>query len=69
MVVVGFITCGRVVLGKGAKVLISESAQGTCPPHHGRNKLKTRRMNRTIGEKIDSKKWKGESQRVRTTTS
>ena len=32
MVVVAFITCGRVVLGKGAKVLISESAQGTCPP-------------------------------------
>ena len=28
--------CERVVLGKGAKVLISESAEGTCPPHHGR---------------------------------
>ena len=24
-------SCERVVLGKGAKVLISESAQGTCP--------------------------------------
>ena len=28
--------CERVVLGKGAKVLISESAQGICPPHPGR---------------------------------
>ena len=28
-------TCGRVVLGKGAKVLICESAQGICP-HRGR---------------------------------
>ena len=28
--------CERVVLGKGAKVLISESAQGICPPHRGR---------------------------------
>ena len=34
--VVGLVTCERVVLGKGAKVLISESAQGTCLPHHGR---------------------------------
>ena len=30
------VPCERVVLGKGSKVLISESAQGTCPPHHGR---------------------------------
>ena len=36
VVVVGLITCERVVLGKGAKVLISESAQGVCPPHRGR---------------------------------
>ena len=28
--------CERVVLGKGAKVVIGESAQGTCPPHHAR---------------------------------
>ena len=28
--------CAKVVLGKGAKILISESAQGTCLPHHGR---------------------------------
>ena len=35
-VVVGLITCERVVLGKGAKVLISESAQGICPPRRGR---------------------------------
>ena len=31
-VVVGLITCGRLVLGQGAKVL-SGSAQGICPPH------------------------------------
>ena len=36
VVVVGLITCERVVLGKGAKVLISESTQGICPPHRGR---------------------------------
>ena len=36
VVVVGLITCERVVLGKSAKVLISESAQGICPPHRGR---------------------------------
>ena len=34
--VVGLITCERVVLGKGAKVLIGGSAQGICPPHPGR---------------------------------
>ena len=28
--------CERVVLGKGAKVLSSWSAQGNCPPHRGR---------------------------------
>ena len=28
--------CESVVLGKGAKVLISWSAQGICPPHRGR---------------------------------
>ena len=27
--------CERIVLGKGARVLIRESAQGICPPHHG----------------------------------
>ena len=61
MVVVGLITCERVVLGKGAKVLISESAQGICPPHRGRRSLMARRKDRTIGEKIDSKreeKWR-----------
>ena len=36
VVVVGLKTCERVVLGKSAKVLISESAQGICPPHPGR---------------------------------
>ena len=36
VVVVGLITCERVALGKGVKVLISESAQGVCPPHRGR---------------------------------
>ena len=29
-------SCERVVLGKGAKVLINWSAQGICPPHRGR---------------------------------
>ena len=29
-------SCERMVLGKRAKVLIRESAQGMCPPHHGR---------------------------------
>ena len=33
-VVVGLITCGRLVLGQGAKVL-SGSTQGTYPRHHG----------------------------------
>ena len=33
-VVVGLITCGRLVLGQGAKVL-SGSAQRICPPHRG----------------------------------
>ena len=36
VVVVGLKTCERVVLGKGAKVLIGGSAQGICPPHPGR---------------------------------
>ena len=31
-----FLRCERVVLGKSAKVLISWSAQGICPPHRGR---------------------------------
>ena len=30
--------CERIVLDKGAKVLISECAQGICPPHHGRRR-------------------------------
>ena len=33
-VVVGLITCGRLVLGQSAKVL-SGSAQGICPPNRG----------------------------------
>ena len=33
VVAVGPITCERVVLGKGAKVLIGGSAQGICQPH------------------------------------
>ncbi len=36
VVVVGLVTCERVVLGKGAKVIISRSAQGICPPHRRR---------------------------------
>ena len=35
VVLVGLITCGRFVLGQGAKVL-SGSTQGICPPHRGR---------------------------------
>ena len=35
VVLVGLITCGRLVLGQSAKVL-SGSAQGICPPHPGR---------------------------------
>ena len=35
VVLVGLTTCGRLVLGQGAKVL-SGSAQGICPPHPGR---------------------------------
>ena len=35
VVVVGLITCERVVLAKGAKVFISESAQGILSPHPG----------------------------------
>ena len=31
-----YLECERIVLGKGAKVLIRESAQGSCPPRHGR---------------------------------
>ena len=38
VVVVGLITCERIVLGKGAKVLTRESAQGSCHPHHGRRR-------------------------------
>ena len=33
--------CERIVLGKGAKVLIRESAQGTFHPHHGRRGWRT----------------------------
>ena len=35
LVLVGLITCGRLVLGQGTKVL-SGVAQGICPPHRGR---------------------------------
>ena len=35
VVLVGLITCGRLVLGQSAKVL-SGSTQGICPPHSGR---------------------------------
>ena len=38
-------------------------------PTPWKKKLKTRRMKKTIGKKVDSKDWKGESQRVRTSTS
>ena len=46
MVVVGLITCERVVLGKGAKVLIGGSAQGICPPHSWKMKLTGRRKDK-----------------------
>ena len=38
-VVVGLITCGRLVLGQGAKVL-SGSARGYCPQHQRRGRWK-----------------------------
>ena len=34
---IGLITCERIFLSKGAKVLIRKSAQGSCLPH-GRRK-------------------------------
>ena len=49
-------SCERIVLGKGAKVLIRESAQGTCLPQHGRRWWRT-------GE------WKGRWERRWTTKS
>ena len=36
VVVIGLITCERVVLSKSAKVRISWNTQGICPPHRGR---------------------------------
>ena len=63
MHIVGLITCERIVLGKGAKVLICESAQGTCPPTSWKKKVKTRRMKRKMGEKMDSKKSRKDSRR------
>ena len=60
MEVVGLITCERIVLGKGAKVLIRESAQGSCPPTW-KKKVKNRRMKRKMREKMESKEYKGES--------
>ena len=69
VVVDGLITCDRVVLGKGAKVLISWSAQGICPSHRGRRSWWPERKNRTIGEKMDSKERKVEkSKRIKHTT-
>ena len=35
VIVVGLISCERVVLGKSAKVLTGGSAQRICPPHPG----------------------------------
>ena len=48
VVLVGLITCGRLVLGQGAKVL-SGSAQGICPPQG-------RRKDRVIRDKMMRKK-------------
>ena len=45
--------CERVVLGKGAKVLISESAVYLSSTSW-KKKLRARRMNRPIGGKMDS---------------
>ena len=47
-------SCERIVLGKGAKVLIRESAQGSCLPTW-KKKVKTRRMKRKMREKMESK--------------
>ena len=67
--VVGLMTCEKVVLGKSAKVLISESAQGILSTASWKMKLMARRKDRTIGEKIDSKERKVEkSKRIKHTT-
>ena len=44
----------RIVLGKGAKVLIRKSAQGSCPPTW-KKKVNNRRMKRKMREKMESK--------------
>ena len=51
-VVVGLKTCGRNVLGQGAKVL-SGSAQGICPPHRGSWRC------RAVGTAGWSERWWG----------
>ena len=48
-VVVGLITCGRLVLGQGAKVL-SGSTQGIYPRHHGKLKVLGSGNSRVIRE-------------------
>ena len=62
-------TCERIVLGKGAKVLIREKCAGYLSPTSRKKKMKNRRMKRTMREKMESNEEKGESQRIKTTTS
>ena len=59
VVVVGLITCERVVLGNGAKVLISECT-GNLSTTSWKMKLMGRRKDRMIREKMVSKEKKVE---------
>ena len=59
MQVVGLITCEKIVLDKGAKVLIRESAQGTSRPTSWKKKVKNKRMKRKVRER----RWKTKSRR------
>ena len=54
------------VLGKGAKILIRESAQGTCLPHHCRRRWRPREWKKKMEEMMDSKEWKEQSRKIKT---
>ena len=60
--------CERVVLGKGAKGPHWRVCTRYLSSTSWKKKLRARKMNRTIGEKIDSTKRKGESRRIKHTT-
>ena len=58
-VVVGLITCGRLVLGQGAKVP-SGSARGCCPRHQRRGKWKAVRSSGSYRYEEKESEWDGE---------